>query len=224
MLTSIAKNIWSAHHPFVVNGVPSTSRMTVVKLHDDSLWVHSPIPLSAALKAQLDSLGPVKYVLAPSLAHHLFVNDFAKHYPAAILYGAPGLTAKRPDIIGLTTVQTESTPWARDLDGLVFGGMPKVMETVWFHAASGTLILTDICQCWEGDLSWQAGMWAKLSGVRNRFDVPFIVRMLTSDKAAACASAQAVLHWPIERVVVAHNAVIEQDAKAQLERAFRRFQ
>ena len=224
MLTSIAKNIWSAHHPFVVNGVPSTSRMTVVKLHDDNLWVHSPIPLSAALKAELDSLGPVKYVLAPSLAHHLFVNDFAKHYPAAILYGAPGLTAKRPDIIGLTTVQTESTPWARDLDGLVFGGMPKVMETVWFHAASGTLILTDICQCWEGDLSWQAGMWAKLSGVRNRFDVPLIVRMLTSDKAAACASAQAVLRWPIERVVVAHNAVIEQDAKAQLEHAFRRFQ
>lgn len=223
MLIPVADNIWSHQHAFVVNGVPSTSRMTVVRLNDGSLWVHSPVPITAQIKSQLDRLGPVGHVIAPSLAHHLFVLDFAKHYPTAVLYGTPGLTTKRPDIEGMVTVKTEPGPWAPELQGVLFGGMPKVNETVWFHGASGTLILTDICQCWEGDLSWQAHWWARLSGVRSRFDVPLIVRLLTQDKAAARTSAEAVLHWPIERIVMAHNAVTHLNAKAQLARAFLRY-
>ena len=224
MLTPIADKIWSAQHRLVVNGVPSTSRMTVVQLNDGKLWIHSPIPVSATLKAQIDSIGPVRDVVAPSLAHHLFVNDFAATFPNAQLFGAPGLTHKRPDIVGLQTLQIESAPWAPELECLLFGGMPKVNETVWFHAQSATLILTDICQDWQGPMAWQTRAWAFLSGVRSRFDVPLLVRMLTRDKMAARASAEAIMRWPIARVVVSHNAVIEQDAKRKLAHAFRHFQ
>ena len=123
MLTPIAENIWSAQHAFVVNGVPSTTRMTVVKLNDGSLWVHSPIPVNAALRAQIDGLGPVRNVVAPSLAHHLFVTDFAATYPDARLFGAPGLPAKRPDITDLQTLQVGSAQWEPELVFLLFGGM-----------------------------------------------------------------------------------------------------
>jgi hypothetical protein len=224
MLTSIATNVWTTHHPFVFNGVPTTSRMTIVRLNDGSLWVHSPVPISPQIKAQLDSLGDVRHVVAPSLAHHLFMLDFASHYPRAKLHGTPGLAAKRQDIDGLQTLPLHPGPWAPELEGVLFGGMPKVNETVWFHPASRTLIMTDICQNWTGPLGWKVRWWAKLSGVRERFDVPLIVRLLTRDRLAARASAQEVLRWPIERVVVGHNAVIEKDAKAQLTWAFRHFQ
>jgi hypothetical protein len=223
MLTSIAHNIWSAQYPFVVSGVPSTSRMTVIKLSAENLWIHSPIPVSAALKEQLDSLGPVRYVIAPSLTHHLFVNDFAACYPDAELFGTPGLSDKRPDIANLQTLKIGATPWEPELTGMLFGGMPTVNETVWFHAPSATLILTDICQDWQGPLPWPTRAWATLSGVRSRFDVPLIVRMLTRDKEAARVSAQAILQWPFARVVVAHNAIVEQSAKEKLTHAFRRF-
>lgn len=139
------------------------------------------------------------------------------------MYGAPGLAAKRPDIVGLQTLDQRPGPWAPELKGLLFGGMPKVNETVWFHAASGTLILTDICQKWAGPLAWQARWWAKLSGVHERFDVPLIVRLLTRDRLAARASAQEILRWQIARVVVGHNAVIDDDAKAQLTQSFQFF-
>jgi hypothetical protein len=224
MLTPIAYNIWSAEHPLVVNGVPCTTRMTVVKLNDGSLWIHSPIPVNTTIRAQIDSLGPVRYVVAPSLAHHLFVTDFAASYPDARLFGAPGLASKRPDIAALQTLQAGSKQWEPELACLLFGGMPKVNETVWFHSPSATLILTDICQYWQGPMAWQARAWAMVSGVRSRFDVPLMVRMLTRDKREAHVSAQAVLLWPFTRVLVAHNVVIEQDAKEKLSHAFRHFQ
>lgn len=224
MLTSITQNVWTMHHPFVVNGVPTTSRMTVIRLNDGCLWVHSPVPISPDVKAQLDELGDVHHIVAPSLAHHLFVRTFANHYPFATLYGAPGLAAKRPDLVSLQTLDLHPGPWAPELEGVLFGGMPKVNETVWFHPASGTLILTDICQNWTGPLAWQARCWAKLSGVHMHFDVPLIVRLLTRDRLAAKASAQELLRWPIERVLLGHNTHIEDKAKAQLTRAFRFFQ
>lgn len=223
MLRPIAENIWSAEHSFVVNGVPCTTRMTVVKLNNGNLWIHSPIPVNTALKKQIDSLGLVRDVVAPSLAHHLFVTDFAASYPDAKLFGTPGLAAKRPDISNLQTLQFGSGIWAPELDFLLFSGMPKVNETVWFHASSATLILTDICQDWQGPLAWQARIWASISGVRSRFDVPLLIRMLTRDKEAARASAESTLRWPFTRVVVSHNAVIEQEAKEKLKQAFRHF-
>jgi hypothetical protein len=135
---------------------------------------------------------------------------------------APGLAAKRPDLIGLQTLTLPSQAWAPELQGLLFEGMPQVNETVWFHAPSATLILTDVCQHWAGPMPWVARVWASLSGVRSRLNVPLLVRLLTRNRAAARASAQAVLSWPFERVVVAHNVVLVHDARAQLARAFRR--
>lgn len=221
MLTPIAPQIWSAQHAFVVSGVPCSSRMTVVQLADGALWVHSPIPLSTALKSQLDSLGLVKHVVAPNLAHHLFVADFAAHYPQAQLWAAPGLAAKRPDLTGLQTLTLPAKAWAPELQGLLFEGMPQINETVWFHAPSATLILTDVCQHWAGPMPWVARVWATVSGVRSGLNVPWVVRLLTRNRAAAKASAQAVLSWPFERVVVAHNVVLAHDAHAQVARAFK---
>ena len=59
--------------------------------------------------------------------------------------------------------------------------------------------------------------------MRQQFDVPRTVRLLVKDKAAARKSAEQILQWPIERIIVAHNSIIEQNAKILLEQAFKRF-
>ena len=102
----------------------------------------------------------------------------------------------------------------------MFEGIPLANETDWFHAPSGTLILTDLCQWMQGDdLPLATVLYAKLTAVRHQLNVPRTVRLLVRDKVAARASAAKLLQWPIQRVVVAHNVVLETDAKAQLERA-----
>jgi hypothetical protein len=224
MLQNIVPHIWHTQHNFVVNGIRISSRMTVVRLQDSSLWLHSPVPISSELKAEFTALGEVKYVVAPSKMHHLFVANCMATFPQASLFGAPGLQAKRPDLQGMREFQAVAElPWQADLEQLFFAGMPLVNETVWFHKSSSTLIVTDLLQYYQGDLSFGLKLYARLTGTLNQLAVPKTVRWLVKDRAAAHASAQKILDWPFERVVVAHNVIVEADAHATVKKAFQSF-
>ncbi len=222
ILQPLSTNLWHVVHAFSANGLPCTTRMTVVRLADKQLWLHSPVPIDAALKAQLQALGDVRYIVAPSKAHHLFAGHCQAEFPQARLFGAPGLRAKRPDLTQMEELPpAASAPWAAELDYLLVQGIPAANETEWFHKPSSTLIMTDLCQWWQGDLPLSTTLFAKLTGVRQQLDVSRTVRLLVRDKAAVQASAAQILQWPFTRVLVAHNSVVEVDAHAAVAKALR---
>jgi hypothetical protein len=224
MLTEIAPNLWHMSCGMTAAGVPITSRMTVVRLAGGRLWIHSPVRFDDAVRAQLAALGEVAWIVAPNKAHHLYAGRCRRAFPAARLYGPPGLAQKRPDLAGMLTLGDAVEPeWAGELDQVWFHGQPFINEVVWFHKASATLIATDILQCWSGKLDWRAALYARLTGVRGRLDVPRTVRLVTRDRHAARDSARAVLRWPFTRVIMAHDAIVEQDAHAAVARALARF-
>lgn len=78
-------------------GVETGTRMTVVRLRD-GLLVHSPIPLTAELRARVDALGSVSAIVAPSKFHHLYAGPWADAWPDAVLCGCPSVIARRPDL------------------------------------------------------------------------------------------------------------------------------
>lgn len=220
MLDLIAPGIWHAQRGLSVAGIPITSRMTVVRLAGGGLWLHSPIRLDDDLRAELDALGPVRYIVAPNLVHHLFAKKCLAMYPQARLFGAPGLAAKRPDVTAMETLAPGAQPeWDADLAQVFIGGVPVVNETAFLHRASGSAIFTDVCQMWSGPLDWKAALFGRLAGVRRRLAVPRTVRFMVKDKAAFRASAQQILAWPVQRVLVAHNSIVEADAHAALAKA-----
>jgi hypothetical protein len=224
MLTRIAPNLWHMQRRFTAAGMPVSSRMTVVRFADGRLWIHSPVRLDEATREQLAGLGEVAWIVAPNRFHHLFAGDCRRAFPGAALYGAPGLAAKRPDLVGLKELEERIEPaWATELEQVLMRGMPLTNEALWFHKASGTLIATDLLQCWCGDLPWSAALYARVTGVRQHLDVPRTIRLITRDRAAAAESAQAVLRWPFTRVITGHNAIVEQDARAAVQRAFAHF-
>lgn len=220
MLIPLTENLWHVPHAFRVNGLPITTRMTVVRLPGRKLWLHSPIPITDGLHAELEALGAVEFIVAPSKNHHLFLAHCAAAFPQARLYGAPGLRAKRPDVGGLQELSsTLPGPWQPELEHMLFGGIPFANETVWLHRPSGTLIITDLLQWWRGPLPWAARSYAALTGVRRQLAVARTVRALVRDRLAARSSAEQILRWPFTRVIVAHNAVVEENAHAEAARA-----
>jgi hypothetical protein len=110
-------------------------------------------------------------------------------------------------------------PWSDELACLLFEGIPYANETVWLHHRSRTLIVTDLLQWWQGDMALSARFYARLTGVRRGLAVPKTVRLLVRDREAARRSAKRILDWPFERVIVAHNAVVEHAARQQVEQA-----
>lgn len=224
MLKQIAPNLWHMERGFKVAGLQVSSRMTVVRFADGRLWLHSPVRFSEEVAAELRGLGQVAWIVAPNRAHHLFAKHAQRMFPQAALYGAPGLAAKRPDLAGLIELDDAVPPeWAADLDQALIRGMPFVNEVAFFHRESSTLIMTDVLQCWCGKLPWNTSLYGRLTGVRNRLDVPRTVRLVTRDKALAAASARKILAWPFTRVITAHNSIVEHDSHALVERAFSRF-
>lgn len=118
--------------------------MTVVRL-DDSLWLHSPVPFDQSIRDQLDSLGPVRFIVAPNRFHHLYVAASAKAFAAARVYCAPGLDRKRKDLRFDAVLDDAAPPeWAGQIDQLIFRAFPPLNEVIFFHRASRTLVMTDL--------------------------------------------------------------------------------
>ena len=217
MLEPIDENLWHAVHRFRSLGIAVTSRMTVVRLTNGSLWLHAPIPISPDLRKELDALGPVQFIVAPNLFHHMFAGLAAQAYPRAVLFGAPGLRRKRTDLKQLQELGSASQPiWQSDLEEVLVEGLPMLSESVWFHRGTATLIVTDILQWTQGDVPWSARLYAQMQGVRRALAVPRTLRWAVRDPMAVRRAFEAILRWPIKRLIIAHNMILgERDNAAQ---------
>ena len=223
---AIADNIWSLQYQFRNAGMQISTRMTVIRLADGSLVAHSAVPLTPEQRAQLDSFGALRYVIAPNAVHHLFLKPVLELYPQAQLYGPPRLLHKRPDLQGMQLLPVNaldaantSWPWGNELQLLPFEGIPMMEETEFFHPATGSLLVTDALQCWQGPLSLPVRLYLGLTGGYQRLTVPRTVRLLVRDRKAVQRSACQLLQLPVQRVVLLHNSVLQERARECLAEA-----
>ena len=89
MLTALAEDLWVYDQPLRFYGIEVGTRMTVVRLADGALWLHSPVRPTPELRAAVDAIGPVRWLVAPNRWHHLYVRNWQEAYPGAAAYGAP---------------------------------------------------------------------------------------------------------------------------------------
>jgi len=199
------------------------ARTTIVRLPDGALAVISPPPLAdEATRAAIDALGRVRYVVAPSSFHYLYAREFRRHYPDASLLGAPGLGARVP---GLALDRELDAPlpeaWASLLDAISLRAPRGISETLFFHAPSRTLVLTDLAFHMRAyPRAIDRVVW-RASGIPRGFGPGRTTRtLLLADRRTAAAALERALAWPVERIVVAHGDEIEHGAKEALRRAF----
>lgn len=219
-LTPIATDLWVARRPLKLVVGDIGARMTVVRLQDGSLFVHSPVRLDEGTRRALDALGPVGCIVAPNKVHHLFVADYLTAYPQAAAYAAPGLPEKRRDLHFHGVLDDRALPqWQSDLDQHLFRGAPAVSEVVFFHGATRTLILTDLAFNAPATATG-ARVFHWLVGARGRFGPHRFMRLLIRDRNAARQSLARVLQWDFDRIIVSHGDVLETGGREKLSAAF----
>lgn len=208
----LAEGLWEAVYPMVLaGGFQLPTRMTVVRLDDESLLCHSPVPLGPQAAAQLSELGEVSVVVAPNCFHHLFVDDFLQHAPKAQLFGAPGLALKRPDLEFDGELSPESDRlWRPVLEREPIEGAPAMNESVFRHRSTNTLLVADLVFNLQSPRGATAAVLLRLMGVHKRFAQSRAWRLfLVKDRAAAARSCRRLLEWQIDRVVPCHGDVFE---------------
>ncbi len=220
MLESIAEGLWHDQFDLFTMGVHFRGRMVVARLSDGGLWVHAPIPIDDALAEQLDALGPVAHLVAPNAFHHLHFAAAAARYPDARRWLAPGLADKKPELQHDELLGDRApTAWAGDLDQLRIDGMPKIDEVVFFHRASGTLIVTDLVFNILRYRGWVSGLVFRMAGTHKRLAVSRLLRSQVRDREATAVAVRRVLQWDVSRVVMAHGEIVEDDARGRLTEA-----
>jgi hypothetical protein len=219
-LTCIVPNsVWHAQQPLKFGPISFTTRMTVVRLRDGSLWIHSPISPTQEMIEELNKAGTVRYVVAPNKSHHLFFLSFLRAFPSAQGFIAPGLKLKRPDLTQFPQLSDE-LPWKDEIQGFFIEGLPILNETVWFHTETGTLVLTDLLFCFAESHRGVTALVSKLLGVRGQLGMSRTMKLATKDKKALALSVSPLLSLPVQRVIVAHDQIIDKQPSEKLKRAF----
>ncbi|MDX2166046.1 MAG: DUF4336 domain-containing protein [Deltaproteobacteria bacterium] len=217
MLRQLAEDLWVVERPLRFAGVEVGTRMTVVRLRDGSLFLHSPVALDEALRAALLRVGVPRYAVAPNRFHHLFVGDYRRAFSTVRLFAAPGLAEKRTDLQFDAVLSAVPPPdWAGQLDQEFFAGLPIMNEVVFAHRASRTLITADLAFNFGPAAPFATRLAFRLVGAYGRFGPSRVEKLLVRDRAAARAALQRILTWDFDRVVVTHGAVLESGGREAL--------
>lgn len=199
-------------HSFV--GLHVGTRMTVIRLTSGKLLLHSPIPLSSELRAEIDGLGQVAHIVCPNLFHHMYAAQAAAAYPLAILHGSAALQRKRKDLrFGALLTDEPHPDWSADLELLTIEGC-MLGETVFYHRNTRTLIACDLVENFHQSPHWLTRNYLRLGGVLGRVGWHPLLRIAYRDRKRARACVDRLLAWPFERVVLAHGDVLTDNAHA----------
>jgi hypothetical protein len=219
--TAFAEGVWLDTAPVRILGMPLTSTMTILRLGDRDLLLHSPITMTPERRAAVEALGPVAHLYAPNLYHHLAIGDWATAFPSARLHAPAALAKKRPDLrIDRVHDEVAEPAFAGVLDEVHIDGF-RLEESVLFHRPSRTLVVADLVQnVGRPEHPW-AQLYTRALGFYDRVALSRMIRWIGfSDRAAARRSVDAVLSLPLERVVIGHGAPLATGARDAVAAAY----
>jgi hypothetical protein len=206
---------------------PFTTRMTVVRLSNGDLFLHSPIKFDERLAKELEGLGRVRHLVSPNQFHYAHIGEWRKAFPETILWASPRVRqrarARHLDIDFSRDLDANAPEeWRREIDQLLFpGGYFK--EFIFFHKTSRTLILTDTIINVELDRisePWRTA--TRLSGMYYPYGQIFFgmrLPLLVQRRKAKTTIAQ-IHAWQPERIVLSHGRCFDADVHKVIRRIF----
>jgi hypothetical protein len=219
-LRQLAPDLWLGQYPQRLLGIDFGRNVTIVRLKDGRLVVHSTAPFTAEDLLAIRELGEPAWLLDATLFHDTYAKQGCAAF-ARIPYLAPRGFRQ---ITGVTTQPLDIPPaeWQGELDLVGIEGVPKTREHVFFHRASRTLIVCDLLFHFPAD----SRGWTRLF-VRHVMRLPrlvgmsFFLRMMVKDRAAFVDSLQRILEWDFDRIVVGHGEPVCENARQTLITALR---
>ena len=208
--------------------MPFTTRMTVVRLENGHLFLHSPIAFDETLAAELQELGTVRHLVSPNQFHYAHIGEWQKAFPEAVAWASPGVwrraRARRVAVHFARELEVHPPEeWQREMDQtLVPGGIFK--EFVFFHKASATLILTDTIMNIELDKldePWRTA--TRLSGMYHPHgQIFFGMRLpLWLQRKKRMAAFRKIRSWHPKRILLSHGRCYDAETDEVLGRLFR---
>ena len=218
----LGEGIWSVRRTIRISKWPAymSSHMTVIQLGGSDLLLHSPVPLVAEDVQVLNRLGRVRFIVAPNLYHHMFVEQARGLFPDAQVWVAPGLIDKLPGLRGSRELRDDEPIAPSELRQKLVPGHAS-NETAFLHVASRTLILTDLAYNVGKEAGLFESVWYWAHGAYRRRAVPRYHRRLITDRVRFRGALEELLEWDFEQLGVGHGTVLRSEGKLVLREMWR---
>ena len=210
-LKHIAENLWTAEEPFRLLGAEMGTRMTIMRLENDALLLHSPIRFSNSLKAELNQLGQVSTIMTPNAFHGKFTQEWCSAYSNAQYFPAKK-TSKYTTRFTRLLSDLASDAFAPDIEMHHVQGVPLAKESIFLHRPSRTLVLTDMAFHIGTDIDWRTRVFCKLNGAYNRFGPSRMMRSFIRNREQFRSSLLTILEWDFDRMIMSHGNIIQSNA------------
>jgi hypothetical protein len=231
-LKPICEDLWIVDGPIIRFGMPwpkmaFPTRMTVIRVGGDDLFVHSPTPLTPELSAEIAQIGRVRWIIGPNRIHYWWIPEWRAAFADAQVYLAPLIKEQAAGHIGFDCFalnQESRYPWDEAIMTLPVTGS-FMTEVEFFHLPSSTLILTDFIENFEhAKLGSFVMRWlARFGGVLDPDgQMPRDMRWTFSKQKPQLKTAiNKMIGWNPERIILAHGRWYEKNGAEELRRAFR---
>lgn len=231
-LKPVADDVWIVDGPLIRFGMPwpkmpFSTRMTIIRLGAD-LFVHSPTPLTPALRAQVASLGVPRWIIGPNRIHYWWVPQWKDAFPAADVYLAPRIREQAGTHIDFASHPLDAPtgyPWDAHIATLPIANR-FMTEVEFFHHASATLLLVDLIENFEPAKidSFILRLLTRLGGVQDPDgSTPRDMRCMFrgEHRARLKAAVDCMIAWQPRRIILAHGRWYPARGADELRRAFR---
>lgn len=214
----VPRAIWICSYPVHYSGLDFFACMTVVRLKNGKLIIHSPGPISHDLAKEIEKLGEPSHIVAPGSFHYFHVAEAQTCFPKANTWICPGVESKRPDL-SFDWFLSDRTPeeWNGEIEQVLVRGTRFMSEVALFHQPSKTLLLVDLIEN-IGDSTpgtdWKLKLWWK--GVFHMWNTPKPApeyQLGWKNKEAAAKSLNRILDWNFEQIIISHGENILENAK-----------
>ena len=222
VLTNLSTNLWVYEDSLRFHGIRTNRIMAVIRLSDGSLFIQSPAELTAQVKAALDALGDVRFVVPTSKLHgHLYMEQYRAAYPDVELFAAPGLPARRPDLRfdGLLG-STPDPRWSTDIDQTALMGNWWITELAFFHRPSKTVVVGDMGIHITENSSIEMRVFSWLSGIYDRIGQLPEFKLPIRNRETLTQSVRNILAWDFDRVIPGHGDIIDSGGKEAVRDGF----
>jgi hypothetical protein len=219
-IQELSENLWR-----VEGALPRFSMrrvMSVVRLRDSRLLIHSAIAMDEASMRRLEAWGEPAILLIPHVRHRMDAPRYKQRYPALRVYAPPGVLSKAREVVAVDGTFADAALDASASLPLLDGtGESEGALTV--RSNDGTsIILTEVIFDLEPPKSALGRAALKLAGFGPGPRVTPLVKFeMVKDKAALAAHFERLANIPdLVRLIVGHSRMSQgPDAARSLRQA-----
>lgn len=230
-LKSVTDDVWVVDGPLIRFGnpwpkMPFPTRMTVIRIGNSDLFIHSPTHLTEYLKTEIANIGQPRWIIAPNRIHYWWTPVWKAAFPEAEVYLAPRVKDQAGDRIdfSFSDLDRESGyPWDEQIATLPVTGS-YMTEVVFLHRPSRTLLLADLIEnfepgkirFWMRWLVWLGGSLDPKGSMPRDLRLTFL-----KQRSRFRTAVETMIAWRPERIILAHGRWYDKDGTRELHRAFR---